>query len=218
MIYESGNKSLIIEIYIHLDAENAFGIYSQERPLEGDYIKTGAQGYYERGILNFLKGSNYIKITGYNLGDTDSMILSSAARKMDTTLTGDSTLPESLKIFPETGQIANSEQFINKNFLGYSFLSKAYTSEYSIKDEFFKVFYLNRKNETEAKAVISNYTKMIKDPEQIVAEGFLKLNDPYHGKIFILLESKNIFGVINCSEEKLAKEYLHEMSANNSTN
>ncbi len=215
MIYESGNKSLIIEIYNHTDPENAFGIYSQERPLDGEYIQIGAQGYYEKGVFNFLKETNYIKITGYNLGASDSMILFSAARKLDTIITGDSKLPEVLKIFPETGKIVNSEQFINKNFLGYSFLTKAYTAEYSINEEFFKVFYLSSKDETEAKAILTKYNKMLKDEEQIAEEGYLTLNDPYHGNMFLLLESKNIFGVINCGDEKLAGEYLQKMSDNN---
>ena len=49
--------SVIIEIYRHGSPTNAFGIYSQERLTNADFLDIGSQGYYEEKVLNFLSGS-----------------------------------------------------------------------------------------------------------------------------------------------------------------
>ena len=47
--------SVIIDVYRHATPRDAFGIYSQERLPNANYLDTGVQGYYEKNALNVLE-------------------------------------------------------------------------------------------------------------------------------------------------------------------
>jgi hypothetical protein len=121
--YQNEKKaSVTLEVYEHKTPTHAFGIYSQERLPDANFIDIGAQGYIEKNILNFLTGSYYVKINSYNTGAEDREILLTFGRKICGNLGVKGTLPSILFSFPQEGKKKNSEKFINKNFLGYSFL------------------------------------------------------------------------------------------------
>ncbi|MCK7485355.1 MAG: hypothetical protein MZU97_07190 [Bacillus subtilis] len=52
-----------VELYRHADPDNAFGIYATERAPGYSFLKVGAQGYEAEGILNFLTGRYYVKLS-----------------------------------------------------------------------------------------------------------------------------------------------------------
>ena len=72
---------MTIEIYRHDSTLNAFGIYSQERPFEGEFLNIGAQGFYENGMLNFFKGPYYVKLNSYGLGEQEEATLIALAKE-----------------------------------------------------------------------------------------------------------------------------------------
>lgn len=53
-VAEYGNEkkaSVIVEAYRHRTEEDAFGIYSQERLPDGNFLSIGAKGYIDQHIL-----------------------------------------------------------------------------------------------------------------------------------------------------------------------
>ena len=82
--YKGEKKARVtVEVYRHQDPNQAFGIYSQERLAGAEGVDLGAQGYREPGILIFISGSYYVKISGLNLADNDPGILLSLARRIE---------------------------------------------------------------------------------------------------------------------------------------
>ena len=63
--------SVILEVYRHKTPIHAFGIYSQERLPDADFLEIGSQGYIETNVLNFLAGSTYVKISSFKTGPDD---------------------------------------------------------------------------------------------------------------------------------------------------
>lgn len=181
--YESKKKqSIIIDIYQHINLNNTFGIYCQEKPLKGDFLNIGTQGYYEEGILNFFKGVYYVKLSSFDLGDKDRSILTSIAKKIEEELEGTSNFPEPVKCLPQREKIINSERYIAKNFLGYSFLNSAFVADYKINDKKFMVFIIESYDNKKAKDILDNYIKFIKDKEIKLFEnnGIYCFKDPYY--------------------------------------
>ena len=74
--------SAIVDVYRHEIPTHAFGIYSQERLSNANFVDIGAQGYIEQNILNFLIGPYYVKINSYNTGAEDREILLAFAKRM----------------------------------------------------------------------------------------------------------------------------------------
>ena len=200
--------SVIVEVYRHRTPTHAFGIYSQERLANANFIDVGTQGYIETNVLNFLVGPYYVKINSYNTGAEDQDILLTFAKKVSENLGEKGSLPSILSSFPEEGKKKNSEKFIAIKFLGYSFLHSAFTADYELSGKKFKLFVIEGRDHTECGNIIQRYLQQTGSREKNIIEGRYTIADPYHGKIELYWKGKNIWGILDLSEPTLSSKYL----------
>ena len=206
--YQNEKKgSVTVDVYFHKTPIQAFGIYSQERLPDANFIDVGAQGYIESNVLNFLTGPYYVKISSYNTGAEDREILLAFAKKVAKGLGENGSLPSILSCFPEEGEKKHSEKFINKNFLGYSFLHSAFTADYEVTGAKFKLFIVES-DPIECKTMIQKYLQQTGSPAHEVVEGRFTLHDPYQGEIDLYWQGKYIWGIVNMNEPTLRSKYL----------
>ena len=207
--YKNEKKaSVTVEIYEHKTPTHAFGIYSQERLPDANIVDVGAQGYIENNVLNFLIGPYYVKMTGYNTGAEDREILLTFAKKMSENLAAKGTLPFLLSSFPEEGKRTNSEKFINKNFLGYSFLHSAFTADYDLSGKKFKLFVIEGADQKDCREMVGKYLQQSGNTEKNIVEGIYTIADPYHGDIEFYWKGKFIWGVLNLTDASIRSKYL----------
>jgi len=216
--YENDKKaSFSIDIYKHSSEKNGYGIYSQEKPVkDANFLSIGAQGYYEKGVLNFLKGSYYVKLSGYDLGDDDKKILVSVAQTIADRLEGSKEFPVALKCFPEKGRITESEKYIAQNFLGHAFLHSAFITEYDLDGQKSQVFII----ETDSKGsseILQKYQDFIKKKGgniTISEDGTqFRIEDPYYkanGTLTLEARGNYIWGLFS-REETLAKSMIDQI-------
>jgi hypothetical protein len=203
--------SVTVEIYRHKTPRDAFGIYSQERFSKANFLRVGAQGYSEENFLIFVSGKYYVKINSFHTGSDDEEILLAFGKKVAEKLGGKSSLPPLLASFPEEGKKKNSEKFIAKNFLGYSFFHSAFTADYELSGRRFKLYVMEGASPEECRKMIQNYLQQTGTPRKTVAEGRYTLLDPYHGEMDFSWKGKYIFGVLNLDESTLRSKYLQLM-------
>jgi hypothetical protein len=190
-------QALSAEIYFHGTAENAFGIYSSEKPLAGDYIPLGGQGYAESGILNFVCSAFYVKLSGFELGPDGQDVLITLGRALAGKIDPGAVLPEIVQAFPAAGKIANSERFILNNFLGHDFLRKAYVADYRVNGQNFRLFIISAGSEAEAKIMLEKYMALDRgNPKQSLQPGMLAISDPYNGPLRIFWQGEFICGCL----------------------
>ncbi len=200
--------SVIVEVYRHRTPTHAFGIYSQERLANANFIDVGTQGYIETNVLNFLVGPYYVKINSYNTGAEDQDILLTFAKKVSEHLGEKGSLPSVLSSFPEEGKKKNSEKFIAIKFLGYSFLHSAFTADYELSGKKFKLFLIDGADSGECKDMIQKYLEQIASPEKNITEGHYTISDPYHGEIEADWRGKYIWGILNVNDLTFRSRYL----------
>ncbi len=200
--------SVIIDVYRHKTPIHAFGIYSQERLSDANFLDIGAQGYIEANVLNFVAGPYYVKINSYNTGADDREILIAFAKKISGTLGEKGALPSVLSSFPEEGKKKNSEKFIAVKFLGYAFLHSAFTTDYELSGAKFKLFVIEGVEGNDCKVMIQKYLQQTGSPARDVAEGRYTLPDPYHGEIDLYWKGKYIWGILNLNDPSLRSKYL----------
>ncbi len=188
-------RALSAEIYFHGSAENAFGIYGSEKPLAGDYLRVGAEGYYEEGVLNFISGAYYVKLNGFDLGADGREILLGLARRIAAAIGGPERLPETLGYFPAAGRIAHSERFIAGHFLGLEFLGPAFTADYELRGEKFKLFIMNAAGEDQARAMLRDWAALDKGTPA-VRPGTMSIQDPYNGSVRLEWRGPRIWGAV----------------------
>ncbi len=207
--YSNAKKSsVIIEIYRHKTPIHAFGIYSQERLSDANFLEIGAQGYIETNVLNFVGGPYYVKINSFNTGADDRKILIAFAKKVSEILGERGALPSILSSFPEEGKKKNSEKFINRNFLGYSFLHSAFSADYSHSEIEFKLFVIESAEKSDCKEMIEKYLQQTRSPGQNISEGRYNILDPYHGEIDLCWKGNYIWGIFNAKDRALRSKYL----------
>ncbi len=204
----SKGASITVEVYRHQTPTHAFGIYSQERLPKVNFINIGAQGYAEEEILNFIAGHYYVKITVYKMESGRREVLISFAKKVAERLEEKGVLPPLLESFPQEGKVINSEKFIAKNFLGYSFLHSAFNADYELSGKKFKLFVIEGRDQRECSEMVQKYLQQTGNPEKNIVEGVYTVSDPYHGEIEFYWKGKFIWGALNLSEVALRSKYL----------
>jgi len=200
--------SVIVDVYRHKTPTHAFGIYSQERLPNANFLDIGAQGYIEQNILNFLTGPYYVKINSYSTGAEDREILLTFAKKVAENLGEKGRLPSILSSFPQEGKKNNSEKFISKNFLGYSFLHSAFTAEYELSGTKFKLFVIEGADGDDCREMVQKYLQQTGNTKKNIVEGIYTISDPYHGEIGFYWKGKFIWGALNLTDASLRSKYL----------
>jgi hypothetical protein len=212
--YKGGGKAAVtVEVYRHQDLNQAFGIYSQERLPDAKYLDLGAQGYYEPNVLNFISGPYYVKITGLNTGEDDEKILLPLAKKVEEILGGTTSFPSILSSFPTEGKKKNTEKFISKNFLGYSFFHSGYTADYEVAGNKFKIFVIEGKDLEDCRGMLESYLLRTGREAKQAVEGLHLVKDPYHGEVDIFWKGKLIWGILDLNDADLRYQYLRKMKS-----
>jgi hypothetical protein len=211
--------SFTVDIYLHNNPTNGFGIYSAEKPPVGPFIPIGTQGYYEKGVLNFLKGSYYVKISGFDLGEQDESVLKQAARQVAQKLEGENRFPQTMESFPGEGKIPHSERYIARNFLGHSFLHSAFTADYDKDGRPMQVFLMEADDEKDARKIIDSYLNFVKGKGMKVetpAANFHRFQDPYYrssGMMHMKQKGKYVWGLF-CKSPSAADMFIKKIENN----
>ncbi|MFC1619743.1 DUF6599 family protein [Candidatus Neomarinimicrobiota bacterium] len=208
----SSESSLMVEVYRHQTPVDAFGIYTQERSSFADIVEVGIQGYCEAPILNFLKGSWYVKINGYGEQAMDPDNLQVMAHAIADQLGGPESWPAILAAFPEAGKMENSETYVAKDYLGYSFFPSAFQCEYTSAAGDFRIFIIDCGVSSARREVLEQYQPLTVSNTKI-DEGRYMISDPYHGLIALQWTGSYIWGVLDTDDEELAIAYLEQTAA-----
>jgi hypothetical protein len=200
--------SLTVEVYRHRNADDAFGIYSQERLPGADTLPIGAEGYRDNELLNFLTGPYYVKISSFNLEPGKQVVMESLARKVSENLGEKSALPSILSAFPKEGRKEKSQTFILKNFLGYPFLNSSFTSEYELSGRNFKLFVMECTDDDEPKQVLNKYLAQVGKGGTEIKEGRHTISDPHHGEVELCWKGRYLFGTLDLKDPSLLEKYL----------
>jgi len=208
--YQNEKKAYVtVEIYRHETPTQAFGIYSQERLSNANFLDIGAQGLMEKNSLIFTQANYYVKIDSSDTGAEDEEVLLAFAKGVAKKLGEKGSLPAILSAFPEEGKRKNSEKFIAKNFLGYSFFLSGFTVDYDLSGKKFKLYVMEGANPEDCGNMIRKYLEKIQKPRENLAEGRYTPQDPYHGEMDFAWKGKYIWGVLNLDDPTLRTKYLN---------
>ncbi|MEW6332774.1 MAG: DUF6599 family protein [Thermodesulfobacteriota bacterium] len=206
--------SVIVEVYRHRTPRDAFGIYSQERLPEGNFLTIGAQGYIDREVLNFVQGRYYVKLGSFNTGPRDAELLQAIAKQVAVNLGEGGRLPAILSAFPAEGKKSHSEKYITRNFLGYPFFNSAYTADYEIAGRAFKLFLIEAADKQACRIIMEQYLRLTKTPVRELSEGRHRVSDPHHGVIDLFWKEAYIWGTVDLADADLRSKVLQSLEKN----
>lgn len=207
---EESEVSVGVEIYEMSNATNAFGIYSVERFPDNNFIPIGVQGYVEEGTLNLLIGQYYVKLLCFEGGEQSEEYLRLFAKAIIEKSQGKTDFPVLIKHFPMKGMIPNSEKFMLKNVMGYSFLHDGYMANYRIDGLEFDCFIIEGKSEEEAQSMMDRYLDAKKEQPIMKIESGVSIKDKYYHNIYLSRIGNRLCGVmkIKDGQEETGLAYL----------
>ena len=210
--YTKDELEIKVELYNHGSAVDAFGIYSQERFADYHFIDLGVQAYLEKGALNFLAGVYYVKISTIQEGSDaqDAMML--IAKAVEKHLKQGKVWPVMLAAFPAEKKKAYSEQYVAKNFLGYSPLNRAFVAGYDDGSPF-KAFAIKFATPEEAHKAMASFVKAL--PKNAVRKETgrkQKIQDPNNGQVEVVLKGSYMYGVVGPEAGRSHDTFLDEFS------
>lgn len=209
-------KNVALEIYDMGNETNAFGIYSAERYPDNRFIKVGIQGYLEEGTLNFLVDRYYVKLLCFECEDQAEGVLKTFSQEIVDKVGHTGNLPPLLKAFPSKGLKPNSENFILRNFMGYSFLHHGYSAKYKLNGLEFDCFIAEGKDDSDAEEMLQQYLAAKKSQNVQKTDSGHHIKDKYYHNIYISRVGKRLCGVIKIMDgsEDLGLEYLNILIQN----
>jgi len=213
--YNRGARhSIKLEIYHHASDNLAFGIYAMERAPSYDFFKLGIQAYREEGLIHFLKGEYYVKITTHSNSKRILATLDELAVIVDARLDGTDKFPDALAMFPGRGKQENSEMYIAENVMGHEFLNDAFRSSYNINDNHFEIYLFAENTDEENQQMLDTYLSKYELYPGAEPGGKFYFEDGYNGFIYLAWEPGLVILISGLEENntELANEYFNNIT------
>jgi hypothetical protein len=209
---KSANLEIKVELYRHQSAVDAFGMYSQERYPDYHFIDLGTQAYIAKGALNFICGEFYIKLSTVQSEKASQDGLMTIGESLEKHLKRAKAWPSLIAAFPTQGKQPNTEQYVARNFLGYSFLNNVFTASYNDGGAL-KAFIIRLGSPDEASKTIDTYLAAVPkegNSNSKTESGRYCVRDPHNGIVSFVLNENTIYGVIG-AEDKNSESLLIEL-------
>jgi hypothetical protein len=207
--YENAEqKTILVEIYRHIDSVHAFGIFSQEKPEAIKSLPIGVQAYLSLSMLNLCVDQYYIKILCDDLGAKTGTTLQLVARKLVEQVDTQPALPYNFKFFPDSSQVANSEKYHSHSFLGHEFLNNIYAVNYALDNQNFLLFIEETTSDFPGDSVLAAYQQFVGTKNTMHRKNFITFTDPYNEAVVLTTEKQYLIGITGIFTEETANFYL----------
>jgi hypothetical protein len=185
-----------VDIYRHKDAERAYGMYTQERPMGTTPIAVGVDAYAGADHLELVTGPFYVKLV--QAGPKAAFALRLFAERIAAKLGGQHDAPAVLKAFPDRGKLARAEKLAAHNFLGHAFLHDGVAVPYQLDGVRFRLFAIHGQDEADARQMVERYRTLVKVPaSEVRPSGSEILKDPYNGEVLLRWQGPWLWGAVD---------------------
>jgi len=212
--YSKGKKHVVkLEIYHHANENLAFGIYAMERAPSYDFFSLGVQAYREEGLVHFLKGEYYVKVTSHSKNKKILEALEELAYITEGMLKGTTGFPDELALFPAEGKQLNSEMYIKENVLGHAFLNDAFRAGYNIDGNRFTIYLFTENSDVENKKMLELYMSNYGlSPGDGPGEKYY-FEDGYNGYVYLAWREGLVILISGLKEEDsgLANDFMSKI-------
>jgi hypothetical protein len=191
---------ITVDIFDMGTADTAFGMYAAERSPEEPYVSMGAEGYANKGALNFFQDRYYVKLQGF--GDGADTVLRALAQAISARIGATPAFPAILAGLPAQNRKAHSEQYMPNDPLGHPFLGPAYVATYTLDGKENKVFVTVGRDEADARGrfqqLKQNFvtTGQCKDAPEL-GEDAIRASNSFEGSVIALTKGRYVVLLLN---------------------
>jgi hypothetical protein len=206
-------SDIALDIFDMGSADTAFGMYAAERVPDEPYIHVGAEGYANRGSLNFYQDRYYVKLTA--VGEGADQALDALARAVSSKIGANPALPAILATLPAEDRRPHSEQYMPNAPLGHDFLGPAFAATYVLDGKESKILVTVARDQADAQKRLQqleqNFTKTGQcKPAPEISEGAIRASNSYEGSVAALVQGRYLVLLLGPTEQ--GEELLKRVS------
>jgi hypothetical protein len=138
--YKNPEVELVADIYHFENSTNAYGLYTQLRPDEPNFILFGVEGFGAPASIVFVKGPFLVRLLTYKDDEPGNLALTALAQELNRTLPGATTRPNTFLLFPVNSVIGTSDRYFSESFRGLKFMSRVYSQDYLLGNDTVTLF------------------------------------------------------------------------------
>lgn len=210
---------IVADVYRMGSGLNAFGIYSNYRRPDFDFVKVGAEGFVSPSQLLFYQDRYFVRIQVTGETELDKKVLMDCGRAISGRLPANYKTPPELEVFNIPEIVPKSERYVAKSLLGHDFFRWGIVADAVRGSEKFQVFLISEDSPEAARKALESYAAYLKSegkeyrighsPDREVLESV----DPLYGKVHIEQEDRRVLGAVRMQDISAALPVLEKMRA-----
>jgi len=210
-------ESIIVDIYDMGSALSAFGMFTSKKDSTSATLGIGAESFGNDQLAVFYKGRFYVEIQSRILRAGNRAVPLNAARMVAAKIPAKNSRPELLQLFPSSGRVSGSENYIVGGVLGHAFLPRGIASDYRLNSELIKAYIVLFSDAAQAGAAFEAYKKYLTGAgEKIIpGAGFGEKNfaahEQYQKNILVALAKDTIVCVTGLSGMQTGEQLVQEI-------
>jgi hypothetical protein len=207
----------VIDIYWMKDPLNAFGIYTQERNPEYQFLKIGNEGYTGGTSLNFWSGSYYVKITTFEEKEELKQEMSKLAAAIAGKVPAPGAEPLEASYFPKENQLPRTIVYISKDVLAQSYFTSGFEAKYKAAGKEYKMVLVTLESPSAAQDGLARYRQYISTGGKVAkdlkapGEGGFSGVDGFYGNMAAIRAGRNIAVVLGVPSEDAGIKMIAEL-------
>lgn len=200
-------RTVAAELYLMGSLFDAFGIYSNYRYAEAEFLSIGAEGYANEYQLIFYQDRYFVKLSAYGEPQQNREDLLACARAIEKSLPPWPFPPYELMYLRATDIVPRTERYVAESLLGYDFFTRGLEAEARVGGNPARLFIVLEQSPPQAEAALKAYEKYLTEAgakfewKSTSAGGaVLAADDPLHKTIMLCREGRFILGVTGLKE------------------
>ncbi len=210
---------IVADVYRMGSTLNAFGIYSNYRRSDYEFVKVGTEGFISPSQLLFYQDRYFARIQVTGDAEIDKKTLFDCGQAISGRLPAVFKIPAELEIFNIPEVVPKSERYIAKSLLGYDFFRRGIIADAKGGGGKFQVFVVTEDSPDAARKAFESYAAYLKSEGKGSMIGHssdrdvLESIDPLYGKVHIEQQGRRLLGAVRLQDFSAAIPVVEKIRA-----
>ena len=217
---EETGPRILIDIYRMKDPLNAYGIYTQERSPDSQFVKVGNEGYSTGTTLNFWAGSYYVKTTAFEEKTAAAGELTRLAGAVAAKATSQGAEPAEISYFPRTNLLPHTMTYIPRDVLGQSYFVNGFEAKYRSRGTDYRMILLVLESPVTSERALARYREFLSGGGKAVTDlaapgqGGIAGTEGFYGSVVAVRSGRHVAMVLGNLSENEGKRLVGELLRN----
>lgn len=208
---------VVADVYHMGSLLDAFGIYSNYRKADSEWVTIGAEGFVSPSQLMFYQDKYFVRLQATGTTNLKRDIFLAFGQAISQKLPSNTDHPRELEILGIRAVVPKSERYIAQSLLGYDFFHRGIMADANLNGEQVQVFVVPENSQDGARNAFDQYCSYLKsegkDMHLADTPHWISVSaiDPLYGRIVVEQAGRYIFGAVRLKKTSDAEQLVEQL-------